>query len=87
MINNVRIKRAVKNLELLGKADSEDMDDFINFLLANGIYRIFKSKEKALQSCEDGDKVRIGYPNSHIVYRVSMSRDIKTFNFMYIVSK
>lgn len=72
-------------LSVLGSPSKEDNEDLIDHLLKKGLYRIVKTKEEALTLCEDGDKVGIGYYNSHIVYRVNVNREVKTLSYQYII--
>lgn len=55
------------------------------------LYEVVRTEEEALRISEDGDKVGVGYPNSHLVYRVSVNKNRegeilgKSLSFQYHV--
>lgn len=52
-----------------------------------GLYEICSTEEEALERADVGDKIGVGYPSAHLVYRVSESKNKdgveKILNFSY----
>ena len=52
-----------------------------------GLYEIYATKEEALEKANIGDKIGVGYPLAHLVYRISETKNKdgieKILNFSY----
>lgn len=63
--------------------------NFMQNVKVPGNYPVYLTKEMACKNSEPGQKVAVGHPMNHIVYRVSQSKDDKgevmnILNFSYL---